>query len=91
LGLLIGDGCRTLAVWASAAGCMRNYLILRAMVRALRDDPDAAATRGWPSNTSTSSPLATSDRPAVQRPRTAGSRMGGRVTDSSAVGLPRSD
>jgi xylose isomerase len=27
-------------VWASAAGCMRNYLILRDKVRAFRADPD---------------------------------------------------
>ena len=27
-------------VWASAAGCMRNYLILREKVRAFRADPD---------------------------------------------------
>jgi xylose isomerase len=27
-------------VWASAAGCMRNYLILRAKVRAFRNDPE---------------------------------------------------
>jgi xylose isomerase len=27
-------------VWASAAACMRNYLILRAKVRAFRGDPD---------------------------------------------------
>jgi xylose isomerase len=27
-------------VWESAAACMRNYLILRAKVRAFRADPD---------------------------------------------------
>src|SRR5262249_45998029 len=27
-------------VWASAAGCMRNYLILRERVQAFRADPD---------------------------------------------------
>src|SRR4029450_4353328 len=27
-------------VWASAAGCMRNYLILRAKARAFRADPE---------------------------------------------------
>jgi xylose isomerase len=27
-------------VWASAAGCMRNYLILREKVRAFRTDPE---------------------------------------------------
>jgi xylose isomerase len=27
-------------VWASAAACMRNYLILRAKVRAFRADPE---------------------------------------------------
>src|SRR2546430_143955 len=30
-------------VWASAAGCMRNYLILREKVRAFRADPEVAA------------------------------------------------
>jgi xylose isomerase len=30
-------------VWASAAGCMRNYLILRAKVRAFRADPEVQA------------------------------------------------
>jgi xylose isomerase len=30
-------------VWASAAACMRNYLILRAKVRAFRADPDVTA------------------------------------------------
>jgi xylose isomerase len=30
-------------VWASAAGCMRNYLILRAKVRAFRTDPEVQA------------------------------------------------
>jgi xylose isomerase len=30
-------------VWASAAACMRNYLILRAKVRAFRADPDVQA------------------------------------------------
>jgi xylose isomerase len=30
-------------VWASAAACMRNYLILAAKARAFRDDPDVAA------------------------------------------------
>jgi len=30
-------------VWASAAACMRNYLILRAKVRAFRADPEVAA------------------------------------------------
>jgi hypothetical protein len=29
-------------VWASAAACMRNYLILRAKVRAFRADPQVA-------------------------------------------------
>jgi xylose isomerase len=29
-------------VWASAAACMRNYLILREKVRAFRADPDVA-------------------------------------------------
>jgi xylose isomerase len=29
-------------VWASAAACMRNYLILRAKVRAFRADPEVA-------------------------------------------------
>ena len=27
-------------MWASAAGCMRNYLILREKVRAFRADPE---------------------------------------------------
>jgi xylose isomerase len=30
-------------VWASAAACMRNYLILKAKARAFRSDPDVAA------------------------------------------------
>ncbi|MFL6100079.1 MAG: xylose isomerase [Actinomycetales bacterium] len=30
-------------VWASAAGCMRNYLILRAKVQAFRADPEVQA------------------------------------------------
>ena len=30
-------------VWASAAACMRNYLILREKVRAFRADPEVAA------------------------------------------------
>ena len=30
-------------VWLSAAACMRNYLLLRARVRAFRADPDVAA------------------------------------------------
>jgi xylose isomerase len=30
-------------VWASAAGCMRNYLILRAKVKAYRADPEVQA------------------------------------------------
>ena len=30
-------------VWASAAACMRNYLILRAKVRAFRADPEVTA------------------------------------------------
>jgi xylose isomerase len=30
-------------VWASAAGCMRNYLILRAKAKAYRADPDVQA------------------------------------------------
>jgi xylose isomerase len=30
-------------VWASAAACMRNYLIMREKVRAFRADPDVAA------------------------------------------------
>ncbi len=30
-------------VWSSAAGCMRNYLILRAKVRAFRSDPEVQA------------------------------------------------
>ena len=30
-------------VWASAAGCMRNYLILREKVRAFRADPEVQA------------------------------------------------
>ncbi len=30
-------------VWASAAGCMRNYLILREKVRAFRSDPEVVA------------------------------------------------
>jgi xylose isomerase len=34
-------------VWESAAGCMRNYLILRHRVRAFRADPEVvAASRG---------------------------------------------
>jgi xylose isomerase len=34
-------------VWESAAGCMRNYLILRDRVRAFRADPEVvAASRG---------------------------------------------
>ena len=30
-------------VWASAAGCMRNYLVLREKVRAFRADPEVQA------------------------------------------------
>jgi xylose isomerase len=30
-------------VWASAAGCMRNYLILKAKAKAFRDDPEVQA------------------------------------------------
>ena len=30
-------------MWASAAGCMRNYLILRDRVRAFRADPEVSA------------------------------------------------
>jgi xylose isomerase len=30
-------------VWASAAACMRNYLILRAKMRAFRADPEVQA------------------------------------------------
>jgi xylose isomerase len=39
-------------VWASAAGCMRNYLILREKAKAFRADPDvqeAMVAAGWPS------------------------------------------
>ena len=40
-------------MWASAAGCMRNYLILRERAAAFRADPEvaggAAARRGWTS------------------------------------------
>jgi len=39
-------------VWASAAGCMRNYLILKDKARAFRADPEvqeAMAAAGWPS------------------------------------------
>jgi len=39
-------------VWASAAGCMRNYLILREKAKAFRADPEvkeAMAAAGWPS------------------------------------------
>jgi xylose isomerase len=39
-------------VWASAAGCMRNYLILREKARAFRADPEvqeAMTAAGWPS------------------------------------------
>jgi xylose isomerase len=32
-------------VWESAAGCIRNYLILRDRVRAFRSDPEVAAAR----------------------------------------------
>ena len=41
-------------VWVSAAACMRNYLILRAKVRAFRADPEVAealrARPAWPSS-----------------------------------------
>jgi len=33
-------------VWESAAGCMRNYLILRERASAFRSDPEVAAARG---------------------------------------------
>ncbi len=33
-------------VWASAAGCMRNYLILRARTRAFRSDPEVREALG---------------------------------------------
>jgi xylose isomerase len=39
-------------VWVSAAGCMRNYLVLREKARAFRADPEvqeAMAAAGWPS------------------------------------------
>jgi xylose isomerase len=39
-------------VWASAAGCMRNYLVLRERARAFRADPEAQqamVAAGWPS------------------------------------------
>ena len=42
-------------VWASAAACMRNYLILRAKARAFRADPGCRrrwrrrGRRSWPS------------------------------------------
>jgi xylose isomerase len=39
-------------VWVSAAGCMRNYLILKEKAKAWRADPevkDAMAAAGWPS------------------------------------------
>jgi xylose isomerase len=38
-------------VWVSAAGCMRNYLVLREKARAFRADPEvqeAMAAAGWP-------------------------------------------
>jgi xylose isomerase len=38
-------------VWTSAAGCMRNYLILKEKARAFRADPevqDAMSAAGWP-------------------------------------------
>lgn len=38
-------------VWASAAGCMRNYLILKEKAKAFRADPEvqeAMAAAGWP-------------------------------------------
>jgi xylose isomerase len=41
----------TEGVWVSAAGCMRNYLILREKARAFRADPEvqeAMAAAGWP-------------------------------------------
>jgi xylose isomerase len=39
-------------VWVSAAGCMRNYLILKEKAAAFRADPDvkgAMSAAGWPS------------------------------------------
>ena len=39
-------------VWVSAAGCMRNYLILKEKARAFRADPEvqeAMSAAGWPS------------------------------------------
>jgi xylose isomerase len=39
-------------VWASAAGCMRNYLVLKEKAKAFRADPEvheAMAAAGWPS------------------------------------------
>jgi xylose isomerase len=42
----------TQGVWVSAAGCMRNYLILREKAKAFRADPevkDAMVAAGWPS------------------------------------------
>ena len=42
----------TEGVWVSAAGCMRNYLILREKAQAFRADPEvqeAMVAAGWPS------------------------------------------
>jgi xylose isomerase len=39
-------------VWVSAAGCMRNYLVLRDKAKAFRADPEvkeAMEAAGWPS------------------------------------------
>ena len=68
-------------VWASAAACMRNYLILRAKARAFRADPDVQAALAAarvaqlaeptlaPGETWRDLPDATADTDAARRPR----------------------
>ncbi|WP_043476650.1 xylose isomerase [Kitasatospora sp. MBT66] len=58
-------------VWASAAGCMRNYLLLAERSRAFRDDPEVRAA------------LAASRLPELALP-TAGDGLAGLLADRSA-------
>ena len=51
-------------VWASAAGCMRNYLILREKVRAFRADPEVQEALRRPGSTSSPSRPWTRARPS---------------------------
>ncbi|MFE9566654.1 xylose isomerase [Streptomyces sp. NPDC006487] len=60
-------------VWASAAGCMRNYLILAERARAFRSDPEVGAA------------LAASRLPELALP-TAADGLAGLLADPSAFG-----